>query len=170
MIIYCIGNDICIGNGESVIIDCVENTEENHSSTVYFAKNLDEGTCGLITSICFVGSLIVGMVVGALTANPVAGLFVGAAIGGAGAAIIISQQYDMNYNRLETCLFLIVGCAILGGTGGVIGGFMTATTPEIAAARAEMIANEVEVSSQITYDSSSISSLCDESVIIDLNL
>ena len=168
------GNDICIGNGGSVIIDCVENTEENHSSTVYFAKSLDEGTSGLITSICFVRSLIVGMVVGALTANPVAGLFVGAAIGaaigGAGAAIIISQQYDVNYNRLETCLFLIVGCAILGGTGGVIGGFMAATTPEIAAARAEMIANEVEVSSQITYDSSSISSLCDESVIIDLNL
>lgn len=164
------GDDICIGNGGSVIIDGVENTEENHSSTVYFAKSLDEGTSGLITCLCFVGSLIGGMVVGALTANPVAGLLVGAAIGAAGAAIIISQQYDVNYNRLETCLLLIVGCAVVSAMGGVLGGFMTATTPEIAAARAEMIANEADIMSQITYDSSSISSLGDESVIIDLNL
>lgn len=168
------GNDICIGNGGSVVIDGVENTEENHQSTVFFAKSLDEETSGLITCICYVGSIIGGMVVGALTANPIAGFFAGAALGAAigsiGSSIIISQQYDVNYNRMETCLFLIVGCAVVGGISGVIGGFMTATTPEIAAARAEMIANEVDVTSQITYDSSSISSLGDESVIIDLNL
>ena len=168
------GDDICVGNGGSVIIDGKENTEDNHHSTVYFAKSLDERTCCLITSICYIGSLIGGIVVGALTANPVAGLFagaaIGAAIGSAGAAIIVSQQYDVNYNRLETCLFLIIGCTALGAIGGVIGGFMTATTPEIAAARAEMIANEADITSQITYDSSGISSIGDESVIIDLNL
>ena len=164
------GDDICVGNGGSVIIDGKENTEDDHYSTVYFAKSLDENTCGLITSLCYVGSMIGGIVVGALTANPVAGFFTGAAIGSVGAAIIISKQYDVNYNRLETCLFLIVGCSAVGAIGGVLGGFMTATTPEIAAARAEMIANEADIMSQITYDSSSISSLGEESVIIDLNL
>ncbi|WP_407422237.1 hypothetical protein [Methanobrevibacter sp.] len=66
-----------------------------------------------------------GMVVGAITANLAIGVAVGAALGAligtAFSAYINSEVYDVNYNRLTTCLNLIIGTAAAGAAGGFWG-------------------------------------------------
>ena len=71
---------------------------------------------------------VVGFVVGFFTANPVIGLAVGAVLGagiGSGTAgYIISGHYDINFNRVRICAYLIGGSAIAGLLGGVVGGLV----------------------------------------------
>ena len=70
-------------------------------------------------------SFVVGAVAGFFTANPIIGVVVGAAIGVAlgsvAAGYIISEHYDVNFNRLKTALILIVGSAVAGAAGGFMG-------------------------------------------------
>ena len=127
---YCEGDHICVGKGGTVIINGMESTVENNHGPVHFAESLDEETCNQITDSCFLVSFLGGMVVGALTANPAAGALVGAAlgalIGSMGASYIVSREYDVNYNKVQTCLVLILGSAMFGAFGGAMGGALTA--------------------------------------------
>ena len=165
---------ICIGKDGRVIIDGVESTEENQYGPVHFAKSLDEMETTWITAGCFMLSLFGGMVVGAITANPIAGALAGATLGAVlgtiGATVIISNQYDVNYNRLETCLFLIIGSAAFGAIGGAIGGFMTAASPEIQEIQAQILEEQVDIASETSEYSSLDSLLSEDENIIDLHI
>ena len=162
------GDHICIGEGGKVIINGIQSTKENQYGPVHFAESLSEETSAIVSGFCFLSSLVGGIIVGAITANPVAGALAGAALGAVIGSItaenIVSQQYDINYNRLETSLFLIVGSSVMGLMGGIIGGFITATTPEIEAIQAEIIENEPSIHS--TW--SEVSSLDSVETVVDL--
>lgn len=139
------GDHICIGEGGKVIINGIESTPENQYGPVHFAESMSEETSCKITVLCYLSSLIIGMAAGIITANPFIGATLGAVlsatIGGVCAKIIISDQYDINYNRLETVLTLIIGPTVIGLMGGLVGGLAATTTPEIEAIHAEILEN-----------------------------
>ena len=117
------GDNICIGDGGLVMVNG-QNVTKN-TDIVYFAKSMSL-MVGTILSFATVSlSFLAGFAVGFFTANPVvgalAGAAVGAALGSVAAAFIISQHYDVNYDRLKTALILIGGSAAAGAFGGYLG-------------------------------------------------
>ncbi len=120
------GDDICVGDGGQVIFNGGLITEEGQCSNVHFAESMSLTESTLITVFCIGTSFVVGTVVGLFTANPFVGAAVGAvvgsALGTACAAWMISEHFDVNYDRLKTALILIGGSAVAGAIGGAIGG------------------------------------------------
>ena len=117
------GDNVCVGDGGIVQINGVNVTGD--TSIVYFAKSISAATSTWMTVVSIAGSFAIGFIAGVITANPIAGaaigFAVGAAIGTFTAAEIISSKYDVNYDRLSTCLFVIGGSAAAGALGGVAG-------------------------------------------------
>ncbi|RAP50472.1 MAG: hypothetical protein BZ138_06630, partial [Methanosphaera sp. rholeuAM270] len=100
-------------------------------------------TATWMTVVSVVGSFAIGFIAGVITANPIAGIAIGFAVGAAigtfTAAEIISSNYDINYDRLTTCLFVIGGSAAAGALGGLVGYWASApaaaaqsTSPRVA--------------------------------------
>ena len=141
------GNDVCVGDGGIVRIDGrdisletsknielmadINNNDENASVImpyVYFAESMSVGTSALISGFGIALAAIAGLVAGSLTCNPVVGvavgLAVGALVGGATAGIIISQHYDVNYNRMKTALTLTIEGAMGGAIAGGVSAYM----------------------------------------------
>ena len=75
--------------------------------------------------VSVVGSFAIGFLAGVVTGNPIAGvaigLAVGAAIGAFTASEIIASTYDINFDRVSTCIFVIGGSALAGALGGFAG-------------------------------------------------
>lgn len=120
------GDNVCVGDGGVVMIDKVNITEDNNDdSIVYFAKSMSASTSTWMTIASIAGSFAIGFLAGVITANPLVGIAVGcaagAAIGTFTAVEIISAKYDVNYDRLKTCLFVIGGSALAGAMGGFVG-------------------------------------------------
>lgn len=118
-----VGDNVCVGDGGRVLID-----GENVTSTkgvVYFAQSISKSASTWMTVVSVTTSFAIGFITGVVTANPVAGvavgLAVGAAIGTYTASKIIASNYDVNFNRLTTCLFVIGGSALAGAAGGFAG-------------------------------------------------
>ncbi len=92
-----------------------------------------------MTVASIAGSFAIGFIAGVVTANPLVGVAVGAAIGaGIGAftaSEIIATSYDVNFNRVTTCLFVIGGSALAGAAGGFAG--YAAVTASFAPAEAQ---------------------------------
>ena len=122
------GDDVCVGDGGQIVVNGVEITENGQSSIVHFADSMSLATSTLIASLCIGASFIIGTAVGFLTANPIAGAIagaaVGAALGGACAAWIISENFDINFDRMKTILILVGGSAMAGALGGALGGYL----------------------------------------------
>ena len=121
------GNDICMGDGGKVIINGKLITGKGQSSNVHFTESMSLTASTLITVFSIAASFMVGTLVGFLTANPIAGTIagavVGAALGSACAGWIISEHFDVNYDRVRTAAILITGSAAAGAFGGLIGGY-----------------------------------------------
>ena len=134
------GDDICVGDGGQVIFNGELITGEGQNSNVHFAESMSLTESTVITVLCIATSFVVGTVVGFLTANPIAGAAVGAlvgsALGTACTAWMISEHFDVNYDRLKTALILIGGSAVAGAIGGAIGGSWAA---ELAADAAYIV-------------------------------
>ena len=130
------GDNVCVGDGGVVKIDNENVTKSN--TIAYFAESISASTSTWMTVVSIAGSFAIGFIAGVITANPIAGaaigFAVGAAIGTFTAAEIISSKYDINYNRLTTCLFVIGGSAAAGALGGLAGywasGAAVETEPE----------------------------------------
>jgi len=125
-IAYGEGNDVCVGDGGIVVVNGKNIT--SNTDIVYFAESMSSTTSFWLTIASYAASFVVGFVVGFFTANPVIGLAVGAVLGagiGSGTAgYIISGHYDINFNRVRICAYLIGGSAIAGLLGGVVGGLV----------------------------------------------
>ena len=95
------------------------------SGYVKYVKSIDDVTSFFVHVVSYGLSFVIGVMVGALTANPVigtiAGAGVGALIGTIASVYLIKNTYDINYSRLKTCLLLIGGCALSGALGGYLG-------------------------------------------------
>lgn len=117
------GDNVCVGDGGIVMIDNKNITKDN--TIVCFAKSISASTSGWMTVVSIAGSFAIGFIAGVITANPVAGIAIGfaagAAIGTFTASKIISSNYNINYNRVGTCLFVIGGSAAAGALGGFVG-------------------------------------------------
>ncbi len=130
------GDNVCVGDGGVVKINNENVTKSN--SIAYFAESISSTTSTWMTVVSIAGSFAIGFIAGVITANPIAGaaigFAVGAAIGTFTAAEIISSNYNINYNRLTTCLFVIGGSAAAGALGGLAGywasGAAVETEPE----------------------------------------
>ena len=122
------GDDVCVGEGGRVIINEKEITSD--TGPVYFADGLNMLESTFIGVAAAIISFAVGAVVGFFTANPAigvgVGILVGAALGTGAAAIIITNTYDINQDRLAVLLTLMIGCAFSGAMGGVFGGLIGA--------------------------------------------
>lgn len=120
------GDDICIGDGGQIVVDGVSITGNGQCSIVEFPESMSLTESTLVTMLCVATSFIVGTFVGLLTANAALGIIaggaVGALIGTAGAAWIISEHYDVNFDRMTTLATLVCSCAGAGALGGTIGG------------------------------------------------
>ena len=119
------GNDVCVGEGGMVIIDGVSITEDGQSSLVSFPESLTLAESTVIATFSIVIGAIVATVVSAITLNPYAGMavgfLVGAAIGTAGASIIIANTYDVNFDRLNCVLTLSIAGGVSGAVVGLFG-------------------------------------------------
>ena len=138
---YGVGNDVCVGDGGIVRINGQNITKASGSnkgataglyfidnlrdvlSHVYFAESMSVAESSFIAAVGIAAATVAGIVAGALTANAIIGVAVGfalgAAIGAGTAAAIISQHYDVNYNRLKTVLTLSIEGAVCGAIGGL---------------------------------------------------
>lgn len=157
------GNDVLNADEGKVFVDnaqvigskgCVEYIE----SFPGFA-NMMMGILGM--SISF----FLGFVAGVATANPFLGFAIGAGMGAVMGAvfsgIIITNNYDINLNRLKTCVVLMAGCSLAGGLGGAIGGIMAQSAA--AEISEESVRNVVlDVSDSGWSDAESVSSLSQE--------
>ena len=118
-----VGDNVCIGDGGHIEIDGVNVTANNN--IVYFAESISKSTSTWMTVVSVAGSFAIGFIAGVITANPVAGIAIGFAVGAAigtfTASEIIASNYDVNFNRLTTCLFVIGGSALAGAAGGFVG-------------------------------------------------
>lgn len=103
------GNDICVGDGGQVIINGEIIESSSQSAQVYFAESMSEFESYGLGMLSFVVSFAAGAIAGVITANPVVGIAVGALVGtlvgGGTAALIISRQYDVNFNKLGQYFF-----------------------------------------------------------------
>ena len=117
------GDNVCVGDGGVVSINNESVTSNN--VIAYFAESISSSTSTWMTVVSIAGSFAIGFLAGVITANPIIGAavggVVGAAIGTFTAAEIISSKYDINYDRLTTCLFVIGGSAAAGAVGGLVG-------------------------------------------------
>ena len=97
-------------------------------SSIYFAESMSVEEYSIITAVTMAVATFAGIIAGGLTANPLIGMGVGfalgAAIGAGTGAAIISQQYNVNYNRLETVFTLSVQGGVCGAIGGILGSCM----------------------------------------------
>lgn len=121
------GDNVCVGDGGQVIVDGHTITANGQSAFVHIAESMSLTETTIITVACVALSFMIGTAVGFFTANPVAGIAVGALVGaalGTGAsAWVISEHFDINFDRLKIALFLIIGSAVSGGLGGYAGGY-----------------------------------------------
>lgn len=131
------GNHICVGDGGKVIYDGKIITSNPQCAFVHIAESMSLTEASVITGLCIAVSFVVGTVVGVLTANPIAGVVVGGAVGAvlgsACAGWIISENFDVNFDRTKTILTLVIGSAAAGALGGLAGGFVGAELAENAA-------------------------------------
>ena len=98
-------------------------------------------------------SCAIGFLAGVITANPLAGIGVGCAVGAAigtfTAAEIIAAKYDVNYNRAVTCIFVIGGSAAAGALGGFIGYWASGASIAVEVNEVKYFSEHVVVSSDI---------------------
>ena len=124
------GNHICVGDGGKVVYDGKIIASNEQCAFVHFAESLSLAASSAIAAISVAASFIAGTIVGILTANPIAGVAagcaVGAVLGTACAGLIISEHFDVNFDRTKTILTLVVGSAAAGALGGLAGGFVGA--------------------------------------------
>lgn len=118
--------NICNADNGSILIDGRNITANDN--LVSQEKSLSLSDITLISVVAVGLSFLAGAVAGFVTANPVAGLAIGALVGAslgiAATSIVVSNSYDINFNRLKIALILIIGCTVAGGLGGVCGGYM----------------------------------------------
>ena len=130
------GNDICVGDGGTVVMDGENITKDTEH--VFFAKSISSGRETLVTVVTIAGAFVAGVAAGIITFNPVVGFavgaVVGAGIGAVGAGLIISSHFDINYNRAATCACLMICGAVSGGFGGLAGYYATTAGTSAAAA------------------------------------
>ncbi len=123
------GDHIC--NAQNGVVMFNGKDWSNGIGLVHYEKSLSATTSRVLVIASTVASVAAGVAAGILTANPAIGFAVGfgvgAAIGAATSAVIISNTFDVNYNRLQTAVTLIVGNALAGGFGEVFGGTVIST-------------------------------------------
>ena len=85
------------------------------------------------------------------------GVALGACIGTICSVIIVSGTYDVHLNRALTCALLIGGCALAGGLGGAMGGFIAEASAAEAVDGIGIAEYEVDVSS--VFSSSDLESI-----------
>lgn len=137
------GNDVCVGDGGIVRINGANITKESGNklnaiaginlddnmtdllSHVYFAESMSARTSAVVAAISTAASIFLGFAAGTLTCDPFIGMLVGfgvgAIIGAAFSGAVISNHYDVNYNRLKTFLTITLESALFGASAGVIG-------------------------------------------------
>ncbi|WP_458454239.1 hypothetical protein, partial [Methanobrevibacter sp.] len=124
---YNVGNDVCVGDNGKVMVDGVNVT--GNTALVYCAESMSTGVTVATGAICIGVSFVVGLIAGVISCNPVVGAVAGAAIGAAigvgGTYMIVSNHYDVNFDRTKTALILIGGCVVAGAAGGALGGYLT---------------------------------------------
>ena len=142
-----VGDNVCIGDGGRIVIDGENITSTN--AIAYFAESASALNTKLATATSIIGSFLIGFIAGVITANPAigiaAGLAIGAGIGTFTAATIISSHFDVNFNRLETCLVVILGSAAAGAAGGFVGYLASGAAGAAGAEGAGQGAGEVAV-------------------------
>ena len=98
---------------------------------VKYVKSISTVLSTIIGAVGIIASFTLGTIVGLATMNPLIGFAsgagVGAVVGSICSAIIVTNNYDINYNRLAVCVSLIAGCALAGGLGGVLGSCISAS-------------------------------------------
>ena len=123
------GPCICVGDGGKVMYNGENITGNDQVSTVHFAKSMSIVSSTIIAVFTPMVATLAGVAFGFMTGNPFVGvgvgLVIGVAIDGASAAWIISEHYDVNYNRRDTILSLTITSAIAGAMGGLMGGAMS---------------------------------------------
>lgn len=124
---YGLGDDICIGDGGRVMIDGKFVGSENKH--VVFAESMSDTESFMLSLGTYVTIFVAGFIISAFTLNPALGLAtalaigmaagaaIGAVIGAAASAYIISDHYDVNFNRGKTATFLILGNMFYGASG-----------------------------------------------------
>ena len=162
------GNNILNVDKGNVTIDGEEIT--GSSGWVTYIKSTDEVTSGLTHILCFAASFLIGTIIGVATANPAIGFFggaaVGAVIGTMASVYLIRTTYDVNYNRLKTCLLLIGGCSACGALGGCFGAYIAVAGE---AAEAAEVAEEAAVD-DFWFDAESSLDSIESSESLDLTL
>ena len=127
---------------------------------VKYVKSISTVWATIIGVVGMTASALLGVIVGLSTCNPLigfaAGAGVGALIGLQCSAIIVSNNYNYNLNRLAVCITLIAGCALVGGLGGVIGSSIAAST---AAQAADVVVAEETASISSSSSLESVESL-----------
>lgn len=129
------GADICNAQNGTVLIDGNNITTDNGPVTQAGGLSLDDIT--IISAAALVGTAIISFGVGFITANPIAGMaigaLIGASIGTAASYVIIHNTYDVNFNRMKLAVVLIGGCTLVGAATGYLGGYLgqqAALTPQ----------------------------------------
>ena len=142
--VYVDGNEI---QGSQGCVEYVKSISDTWSTIV--------GISGLILSAGL------GILAGMATGNPLIGVGVGvtlgACIGTICSVIIVSGTYDVHLNRALTCALLIGGCALAGGLGGAMGGFIAEASAAEAVDGIGIAEYEVDVS--LVFSSSGLESI-----------
>ncbi|WP_407415807.1 hypothetical protein, partial [Methanobrevibacter sp.] len=117
---YGCGDNVCVGDGGRVQFNGMNLTGD--FGPVYFAESMSATESTILSALAPAIASIAGVVVAAFTFNPgigiIAGFGVGTLVGAAFSGAIISQHYDVNFNRLETALTITIESALAGGFGG----------------------------------------------------
>ena len=119
------GDNVCVGDDGIVQVDGKNITSD--IGCVYFAQSISVTDITLMTVVMGIGAFASGFLTTVITCNPAVGMAVGAVIGGAlglfTASQIIESSYDVNFNRVLTCMGFVALGAVLGALGGYVGSF-----------------------------------------------
>lgn len=129
---YGLGDDICVGDGGRVIIDGEFIWTLSENEHVVFTESMSDTASFMLSLGTYVTSFVAGVVISAFTMNlalgfaaalavgMAAGAAIGAVIGAAASAYIISDHYDVNFNRGKTATFLILANMFYGASGAAL--------------------------------------------------
>ena len=142
------GNDVLNADKGEVYINGEK--IKGSSGCVEYVKSMESGFKFLFGFGGLVFSVFLGTIAGLATLNPLVGIAAGAGlglfVGSMCAAIIVTNTYDINVDRLKTCLVIMSGCSLAGAFGGALGTSIAISTQAAAASEGavvETVANAV---------------------------
>ena len=141
------GNDVLNADKGEVFINGEK--IKGSSGCVKYVKSIESGL-SFLTGFCgLVFSVFLGTIAGLTTLNPLVGVAAGAGagllVGSMCAAIIVTNTYDINVNRLKTCLVIMGGCSLAGAFGGGLGTYLSISSAAAAANEGAIVENAANI-------------------------